>query len=71
MKEIEIYKSPDNQIELQVSLENDSVWLNRQQLTVLFDSDIKTIGKHINNVFVENEIYKEFSCRKICDNCRG
>ncbi|MEO6219016.1 MAG: RhuM family protein [Ginsengibacter sp.] len=58
MNEVEIYKSPDNQIELQVSLENDSVWLNRRQLTVLFDRDIKTIGKHINNVFVEKELIK-------------
>jgi len=58
MKEIEIYKSPDNQIELLVNLEKDSVWLNRQQLIVLFDRDIKTIGKHINNVFAENELIK-------------
>ena len=58
MNEVEIYKSPDNQIELQVSLEDDSVWLNRQQLTVLFDRDIKTIGKHINNVFTEKELAK-------------
>jgi death-on-curing family protein len=58
MSEIEIYKSADNSIELQVNLDNETVWLNRQQLSVLFDRDIKTIGKHINNVFVEGELEK-------------
>jgi len=39
-----------------VRVENDTVWLNRQQLAMLFDRDIKTIGKHINNVFSEGEL---------------
>ena len=56
--QIEIYKSSDNAIELQVNLDNDTVWLNRNQLAVLFDRDIKTIGKHINNVFLEGELSK-------------
>jgi len=57
--QIEIYKSDDNAIELQVSLDNDTVWLNRQQLAMLFERDIKTIGKHINNVFFEGELSKK------------
>jgi len=50
MKEnqIIIYQ-PDNTVQLEVRMENETVWLNRQQLSVLFDRDIKTIGKHINN----------------------
>ncbi|OQY74599.1 MAG: death-on-curing protein [Ignavibacteriales bacterium UTCHB2] len=56
---IEIYKSEDNQVEVNVRLDKDTVWLNRQQLSVLFDRDIKTIGKHINNVFSDGEL--EFS----------
>jgi len=55
---IEIYQSRDNEIKLQVKLNRDTVWLNRQQLSILFDRDIKTIGKHINNVFKEGEIDK-------------
>jgi hypothetical protein len=54
--QIEIYKSVTNDIELQVNLDNDTVWLNRQQLALLFDRDIKTIGKHINNIFLEDEL---------------
>lgn len=53
---IERYKSPDNQIEVMVQFEKDTVWFNRQQLVVLFHRDIKTIVKHINNVFVEGEL---------------
>ena len=58
MNEIEIYKSTDG-TEIKVQLTNDTVWLNRQQLSILFDRDIKTIGKHINNVFSEGELIKD------------
>ncbi len=54
--QIEIYKSADNRIELQVNFEKETVWLNRNQLSVLFDRDIKTIGKHVNNIFNEGEL---------------
>lgn len=40
-------------------LENETVWLNRQQIAFLFGRDVKTIGKHINNVFSEGELVKE------------
>lgn len=56
MSEIEIYKSADDAIELQVSFDDDTVWLNRHQLAFLFDRDIKTIGKHIKNIFDEKEL---------------
>ena len=50
---IAIYTSEDNTISLDVKLENETVWLNRSQLSILFDRDIKTIGKHINNALKE------------------
>lgn len=50
--EIILYQ-PNETIKLEVRLENETVWLNRQQLAVLFDRDIKTIGKHINNALKE------------------
>ena len=43
----------DNIVKLDVRLENESVWLNRQQIALLFDRDVKTIGKHINNALRE------------------
>jgi hypothetical protein len=59
MNMIEIYKSPENNIEIMVTLDKGTVWLNRYQISSLFDRDIKTIGKHINNVFKEGELEKE------------
>ncbi len=44
---------PDESIRLEVKLDQDTVWLNRQQMSELFDRDIKTIGKHINNALRE------------------
>ena len=40
-------------IKLEVNLKDETVWLNRQQLSELFNRDVKTIGKHINNALQE------------------
>ena len=46
MKDLILFQSQDGQISLSVNVEDETVWLNRQQMTELFDRDIKTIGKH-------------------------
>ena len=56
--EIILYQPNDIEARLEVRIEEDTVWLNRQQISLLFDRDIKTIGKHINNVFSEGELNK-------------
>ena len=50
--EIVLYQ-PDEEVKLEVRIEEDTVWLNRQQLAILFGRDVKTIGKHINNALKE------------------
>lgn len=50
--EIILYQ-PDGTLKLEVRLEDETVWLNRQQISNLFDRDVKTIGKHINNALRE------------------
>ena len=50
--EIILYQ-PDSSISLEVRVENETVWLNRNQIATLFDRDVKTIGKHINNALLE------------------
>lgn len=52
MGEIVLYQ-PDETIRLEVRMENDTVWINRQQMAQLFGRDVKTIGKHINNALKE------------------
>jgi hypothetical protein len=62
--EIILYK-PDALAEhIGVRLEDETVWLNRQQISVLFDRDVKTIGKHINNVFSEGELLEKSTVAK-------
>ena len=54
--EIVMYQSSDDTTEIEVKFDGNTVWLNRQQLALLFDRDVKTIGKHVNNVFNEGEL---------------
>lgn len=56
---IEIYRSQDGRVQLNVKLENETVWLSANQMAMLFDRDAKTIRKHINNVFADGELTKE------------
>lgn len=56
---IEIYHSQDGSVQLNVKLENETVWLSANQMAMLFDRDAKTIRKHINNVFADGELAKE------------
>lgn len=51
--EVIIYQTSDGETQLDVKLDNETVWINRQQMSELFDRDIKTIGKHINNALKE------------------
>lgn len=51
--EIVIFETEDKCVTLPVAVENETVWLNRNQMAELFDRDVKTIGKHINNALKE------------------
>ncbi len=50
--EIILYQ-PDSSIRLEVRMEEETVWLNRKQMSILFNRDKKTIGKHVNNALKE------------------
>lgn len=56
--EIIIYQADELAAHIEVRVLDETVWLNRHQISLLFDRDIKTIGKHINNVFLEGELTK-------------
>ena len=51
--EIIKFVNGDLQLDVTVSPDNETVWLNRNQIALLFGRDIKTIGKHINNAMKE------------------
>ena len=48
-----LYKDGELELPVEVAPDRETVWLNRNQLAVLFDRDVKTIGKHINNALKE------------------
>ena len=52
-KELVIFESADKSVSLSVPFKEDTVWLNRQQMATLFDRDVKTIGKHVQNAIEE------------------
>ena len=60
--EIILFENQD--IKLEVNMKDETVWLNREQLSMLFDRDIKTIGKHINNALneeLDNSVVAKFA----------
>lgn len=48
-----IYRDGELELPVEVGVDKETVWLNRNQLAILFDRDVKTIGKHINNALKE------------------
>lgn len=63
--EIVIFETKDQNITLPVSVGKDTVWLSANQMAALFDRDEKTIRKHINNIFSENELEKNINTQKM------
>ena len=57
-KKIIIYQSEDGQIQIDVRLENETVWLTQAQMAELFQKDQSVIARHIANVFKEGELEK-------------
>ena len=60
----EIILFENQNVKLEVNVKDETVWLNREQLSILFDRDIKTIGKHINNALKEeldNSVVAKFA----------
>ena len=52
---IVLFESSDGEVRLDVAVDvgKDEIWLNRSQMSLLFDRDVKTIGKHIANALKE------------------
>lgn len=63
--EIVIFETKDHNVSLPVSVKNDTVWLSANQMAALFERDEKTIRKHINNVFKEEEVEKAINTQKM------
>lgn len=54
--QIEIYKSKNNTVEIQVQFDRDTVWLSQKQMAQIFNKYSDTIGLHLKNIFSEEEL---------------
>ena len=57
--EVVIYRAPDGGVELDVRLEQETIWLNLNQLAALFERNKSVISRHLRNVFKEGELDRE------------
>ena len=57
--QIVVYQTADNQTQIEVHMENETVWLTQAQMAELFQKDQSVIARHIANIFKEGELDKE------------
>ncbi|RUR53050.1 virulence protein RhuM/Fic/DOC family protein [Vreelandella populi] len=63
-QQIQIFTSEDGQAHLEVTLEQETVWLSQAQMAELFGKDVRTVSEHIGNVYSEAELEREGTIRK-------
>ncbi|MGB5944149.1 MAG: virulence RhuM family protein [Leeuwenhoekiella sp.] len=63
--EIIIYQTEDGQTKIRTRLENETVWLNQEQMAELFQRDRSVITKHIGNIFKEGELEKKSNVQNL------
>jgi len=63
--EIILYQTEDGQTKIEVVLDNETVWLNQNQLEELFQTDRTSILRHIKNIYKSKELIEESTCVKI------
>ena len=64
MNEIEIYKDKDNQTQIEVKFENETVWLSQSQLVELFESSKANVSEHIKGIYKSGELDAHSTVRK-------
>ena len=63
-QKIVIYQTEDGQTQIDVRLENETVWLTQAQMAELFETDRTSIVRHINNIYKAEELDRESTCAK-------
>ena len=64
-QKIVIYQTEDGQTQIDVRLENETVWLTQAQMAELFQTDRTSIVRHINNIYKVEELDRDSTCAKI------
>ena len=63
--QIQLFQSADGKVQLEVSLEQDTAWLNQAQMCELFKRDRSVISRHVNAVFKEGELERNSNMQKM------
>lgn len=63
-RDIIIYESQEGDTKLEVNLQEETVWLTQEQLSLLFNKDVRTVSEHITNIYEEGELDKKPTIRK-------
>ncbi|MBL4583152.1 MAG: hypothetical protein JKX83_00915 [Pseudomonadales bacterium] len=64
-KQIQLFQTTDGGVQLEVTLEQETVWLSQAQMCELFGRERSVITKHINNIFKEGELVRDSVSAKI------
>ena len=59
-----LYKTPNNQVKVEIFLKNENIWLPQEKIAQLFGVDRSVITKHLKNIFESAELDKEATCAK-------
>lgn len=59
-----IYTTDDGKVNLDVQIDNDSVWLTQQQIAKLYGKAVSTINEHLKNIFEEEELHEDCCIKK-------
>ena len=62
MDNIIVYSN--GELELKISVNDETIWLNQKQIAKLFDKDIRTINDHIKKIYKDKELYENSTIRK-------
>jgi death-on-curing family protein len=65
MGQVAIYQSSDNQTKVEVTFDEETVWLTQEQLVLLFERDQSVISRHIRNIFKEGELDEKSNMQKM------
>ena len=65
MSKIEIYQAKNGQTTIDVTFDNETIWLSQKQIAILFNTDTTSVTKHLNNIFKVGELNENQTCAKI------
>ncbi len=65
LKQIQIFETQDRQVNLEVRLRDDTVWISTEQMSTLFGCERAVLTKHIGNVFKDAEVEQQSNVKKL------